>query len=173
MPAEPGERTPLAPRVLEPRIAYQMHSMLKDVIDAGTGRRARALRRSDIAGKTGATNDVRDAWFCGYQKELVTIAWMGFDDSAPLGGGETGGQSALGLWVQFMSKALAGKPEAELPVPPGMVQVRIDPATGAEVGPDFRGARLEWVLEENQALISGPDPVSPAGAPQSLIEAIY
>ena len=157
-PATP-EATP-AQRVLEPRLTYQIHSMLHDVVDTGTGRRARELRRSDLAGKTGTTNEARDAWFCGYQKALVTVAWMGFDDFAPLGSGETGGRSALGLWMAFMGPALKGKPEAPLPVPPGMVQVQVDRARGTLAGPGDPDTITEWVCEEGAGFLSGPDPVS-------------
>ncbi|WP_295543364.1 penicillin-binding protein 1A [uncultured Thiohalocapsa sp.] len=168
----PPQRVP----VLEPRIAYQMHTMLQDVIQAGTARRARALGRADIAGKTGTTNDVRDAWFCGYQRDLVAIAWMGFDDSSPLGAGETGGQSALALWMDFMSQALADKSEGVLRVPPGLVQIRVDPATGEALGADARGGQREWVREEHLGALSGHSSIlDPAvgDEPQTLIEAVY
>jgi penicillin-binding protein 1A len=166
--------------VLEPRVAYQMDSLLRDVIRAGTGRRARSLGRSDLAGKTGTTNDVRDAWFCGYQQTLVTVAWMGFDDFSPLGRGETGGESALGLWMDFMGPALAGVPEAELPVPDGMVQVHVDGRSGELVARDTPGAVPEWVREEYAHLVSGPVPVGPPNLPEatvvnppSIIEYVY
>ena len=158
-----------APRVLEPRVAYQMHSLLADVIRAGTGRRARALKRADIAGKTGTTNDIRDAWFCGYQKDLVAVAWMGFDDNSPLGHGETGGESALGLWMGFMRPALAGRPEAELPVPPGMVPVYVDRTSGEPVAAGTPGAVREWIRDDYQSYLAGPAPVSPAHLPAAVI----
>jgi penicillin-binding protein 1A len=168
-----------AERVLEARVAYQMHSMLRDVIRHGTGRRARSLGRSDIAGKTGTTNDVRDAWFCGYQKALVTVAWMGFDDLSPLGRGETGGESALGMWSRFMKSALKDVPEARLPVPAGMVRISVDPATGASASPDRPGAVAEWIREELTDWLAGPDPVYPDGlgvvdgGDDSIIEQVY
>lgn len=158
-----------AERVLEPRLAYQMHSMLQEVIRRGTGRRALALKRSDLAGKTGTTNDARDAWFCGYQRDLVTVAWMGFDDFSPLGRGETGGESALGLWVRFMRDALKDKPEARLPVPTGMVQVRVDD-----------DGTKEWVREEDAGWLEGPVPVVSYGRSfevvdpgSGIIESVY
>ena len=170
-PGDPGT----AKRVLEPRLTYQMHSMLQDVIKAGTGRRARALKRSDLAGKTGTTNDARDAWFCGYQKDLVSVAWMGFDDFSPLGSGETGGESALGLWMAFMGPALKGRPEAEVPVPSGMVQVWVDRQSGDPVNAGDSGAIGEWVREEDARYLAGPDPVPyfvPGGTPTTMAPAI-
>jgi penicillin-binding protein 1A len=168
-----------AERVLEPRLAYQMHSMLQDVIAAGTGRRARQLKRSDLAGKTGTTNDARDAWFCGYQKDLVAVAWMGFDDFSPLGRGETGGESALGLWSGFMGQALKGLPPAELPVPPGMLQVWVDGSSGALVQAGESGAVMEWVREEDADRVEGPDPAyyfdwnATGRNPSSIIESVF
>lgn len=151
---------PEARRVLEPWLVYQMHSMLQDVVRVGTGRRARALRRSDLAGKTGTTNEARDAWFCGYQKDLVTIAWMGFDDSAPLGHGETGGESASSLWMAFMGEALKGQPEAKLPVPAGLVEVRVADADGTPARPGDVGAITEWVRERDLVPLVESDPIS-------------
>jgi penicillin-binding protein 1A len=179
-PAPPSGATASAGRVLEPRLTYQMHSMLKDVIAAGTGRRAKALKRSDLAGKTGTTNDVRDAWFCGYHRDLVTVAWMGFDDYSPLGRGETGGESALGMWSGFMGEALAGVAEADLPVPPGMVQIWVDRSLGTPAGPGDRGAIPEWVPEELAWGLIGPDAAPGAvdwdatdGPPSPIIESVF
>lgn len=152
-----------AERVIDPRIAYQMTSMLRDVIEVGTGRRARALGRADVVGKTGTTNDLRDSWFAGYQADFVTIAWMGFDDFSELGRGEYGGVAALGMWVEFMRQALAERPVATLKPPPGMVRVRIDPARGIESrGP---GSIAELVREEYRLMLLGPDPIRAAPAP--------
>ena len=143
--------------------------MLQEVIRRGTARRALALKRSDLAGKTGTTNDARDAWFCGYQRDLVTVAWMGFDDFSPLGRRETGGESALGLWVRFMRHAHKDKPEARLPVPAGMVQVRVDD-----------DGTKEWVREEDAGWIEGPVPVVSYGRSfevvdpgSGIIESVY
>ncbi|WP_018232844.1 penicillin-binding protein 1A [Thioalkalivibrio thiocyanodenitrificans] len=131
---DPGA-TPLpliepAERVLSPANAYQMVSMMRDVIQEGTGRRARQLGRADLAGKTGTTNDLRDAWFSGFNRDVVTTVWLGFDDNSPLGPRETGGVVALPIWVDFMGVALDGRPERSLPQPEGMVTVRIDAETG-------------------------------------------
>ena len=89
-----------------------------------------ALGRADLAGKTGTTNDQRDAWFCGFNAGLVTTVWVGFDRVQPLGNGETGGRAALPMWVDYMGKALQEEPEAVLPQPPGLVTARIDKKTG-------------------------------------------
>ncbi len=148
-----------AERVLEPRLTFQMNSMMQDVIKFGTGRKALELEREDIAGKTGTTNDVRDSWFCGYQKDLVTIAWMGFDDFAPLGKGETGGQAGLGMWVDFMRQALKDRPRAMLDVPPGMVEVRIDKTRGTPTQSTGDNTMVEWIREEYELMILGPEPV--------------
>ncbi len=147
----------LAERVIDPRTAYQMTSLLREVIDAGTGTRAKALNRTDVVGKTGTTNDVRDSWFAGYQANFVTIAWMGHDDFGKLGRGEEGGKAALGMWVDFMAAALKDQPVATLDPPPGLVEVRIDPSRGVET--TSRGGILEMVQEEYRDMLLGPQPV--------------
>ncbi|MDT8282039.1 MAG: penicillin-binding protein 1A [Gammaproteobacteria bacterium] len=119
-----------AERTLEPRLAFQMNSILQDVILRGTGRRALALGRTDLAGKTGTTNDQRDAWFNGYNPDLVTEVWLGFDQLKPLGNRETAAQAALPVWIDFMKVALAGKPERQLPRPDGLVTMKINEQTG-------------------------------------------
>ncbi|MEY6433132.1 PBP1A family penicillin-binding protein [Thioalkalicoccus limnaeus] len=134
-----------APRVLDPVLAFQMHSLLRSVIDEGTGQRAKALGRADIVGKTGTTNRIRDSWFAGYQKDLVAVTWMGFDDFAPLGRGEEGGRAALGIWADFMAEALDGTPEAVLDPPPGLALVWIDRQSGAETGGPGPQRIQEWL----------------------------
>lgn len=144
-------------------MTFQMNSILGDVIKFGTGRKALELEREDIAGKTGTTNDVRDSWFCGYQKDLVTIAWMGFDKFAPLGKGETGGQAGLGMWVDFMRQALKDKPQAILDIPGGMVEVRINKKRGTPTKSTGENSMVEWIREEYELMILGPEPVRYAG----------
>jgi len=119
-----------AERSLEPRLAFQMNSILQDVVLRGTGRRALALGRKDLAGKTGTTNDQRDAWFNGYNPDLVTTVWMGFDQLKPLGNKETASRAALPMWVDYMKVALAGKPERQLTRPDGLVTMKINAETG-------------------------------------------
>lgn len=121
---------PLALRVITPQNAYLMTDMMRDVIRRGTGRRALALGRRDLAGKTGTTNDRRDAWFSGFNGQLVATAWVGFDQERPLGNREEGGRTALPMWVYFMANALTDMPETLLEEPPGLVTARINPETG-------------------------------------------
>jgi penicillin-binding protein 1A len=104
-----------------------MTDLLKDVIRRGTGQRARALGRDDIAGKTGTTNDGRDAWFSGFNPDLVATAWVGFDQERPLGAQEEGARTALPMWIYFMREALDGVTQHRLPMPDGVVTARITP----------------------------------------------
>ncbi len=120
----------LAPRVISAANAYLMTDLMRDVIRRGTARRALALKRDDIAGKTGTTNDRRDTWFSGFNADVVATAWVGFDQEHSLGAGEEGGHTALPMWVYFMGEALAGRPEHRLPQPEGIVSARISASTG-------------------------------------------
>ncbi|HJK96168.1 MAG TPA: PBP1A family penicillin-binding protein [Polyangiaceae bacterium LLY-WYZ-14_1] len=115
--------------VLSPALAYLVTSLLESVVDEGTGRRARALRRP-VAGKTGTSNDARDAWFVGYTPELAAGVWVGFDDRRPLGRREGGARSALPAWVELMKTATDGRPESEFARPAGLVEEVVDPKTG-------------------------------------------
>lgn len=119
-----------AERTLEPRLAFQMNSILQDVVLRGTARRALKLNRSDLAGKTGTTNDQHDAWFNGYTPDLVTTTWVGFDQHKPLGGRETASKASLPIWIDYMKVALEGKPERQLERPDGLVTMKIDATTG-------------------------------------------
>ena len=120
-----------AEQTLEPRLAYQMNSILQDVVLRGTGRKALSLGRKDLAGKTGTTNDQKDAWFNGFHPDLVATAWVGFDQLKPLGVRETGSQAALPIWIDFMKEALVGVPEKRLQRPEGLVTMKINAETGA------------------------------------------
>ncbi|MDR0717616.1 MAG: PBP1A family penicillin-binding protein, partial [Azoarcus sp.] len=117
---DPPVASESAPRVIDARNAWVMDSMLQDVVRRGTGARARALGRQDIAGKTGTTNDYVDAWFCGYNPQVVAVAWVGFPMPRNLGRGETGGTAALPIWIDYMRTALKGMPESFLPRPEGL-----------------------------------------------------
>jgi penicillin-binding protein 1A len=119
-----------APRAIPPENAYIMYDMMRDVIRRGTGRRALALGRDDLAGKTGTSNDRRDAWFSGFNGNLVATAWVGFDQERSLGNREEGSRTALPMWIYFMAEALKGQPSAPLPRPPGIIMARISPETG-------------------------------------------
>ena len=143
-----GSGVRVAPRVIEARNAWLMGSMMRDVVRRGTGRRAMQLGRHDLAGKTGTTNDQRDAWFCGFNPSLVAVAWVGYDDHRPLGARETGSRAALPMWIAYMKVALEQVPETIPPPPPGMVTVRIDPATGLLADSDQRDAVFETFRRE-------------------------
>ncbi len=137
-----------AERVLDPRNAFLMSSLMRDVVRQGTAVRAMSLGRHDLAGKTGTTNDHVDAWFAGYHASLVAVAWIGFDTPAPLGANETGSHAALPMWMTYMARALKGVPESELVPPEGVVAVSIDPATGLRET-DGRGTTLEFFYQES------------------------
>ncbi len=133
-----GEPAPLppaeaAPRVISAQNAYLMSDMMADVIKRGTGRRALALGRSDIAGKTGTTNEAKDTWFNGFTRNLVATVWVGFDQERPLGESEEGARTALPIWIQFMREALQGVPEQRRSMPDGLVTLRISPESGTLV----------------------------------------
>jgi penicillin-binding protein 1A len=108
-----------AKRVISPKVHYMMNSMLRDVVRMGTAKKALALGRSDVAGKTGTTNKSFDAWFDGYTPAMVTVAWFGFDTYKTLGHNQMGGDLALPMWVRFMRVALKGVPEYKFPAPSG------------------------------------------------------
>ena len=137
-----------APRVLSPRNVWIMNSLMGDVVKRGTGRRALKLKRSDLAGKTGTTNDQQDAWFSGFNQKLVTTTWVGFDQVGPLGRRETGAGAALPMWIDYMRVALEGVPEETLPQPDGLVTVRIDPESGLRASASQPGAVFETFRTE-------------------------
>ena len=114
-----------ATRVIDARNAWVMTSLLQDVVRRGTAARARSLNRNDLAGKTGTTNDFVDAWFCGYNPDIVAISWIGFPIPRNLGKGETGGTAALPIWIDYMRTALAGKPEISVPRPAGIATAKV------------------------------------------------
>ncbi len=126
----------LAERVIAPENAFLIADMMHDVIRRGTGRRARALGRDDLYGKTGTSNDRRDAWFAGFNADLVAVTWVGFDEDKPLGAGEEGSRTALPVWMHYMEQALKGARPAPREEPPGLVTVRISPDTGELAGAD-------------------------------------
>lgn len=134
---------PIAPQVLDPEVNYITYDMMRDVIKYGTGRRARVLQRDDLAGKTGTTNDGRDAWFSGFNGNLVTSVWSGFDNSSPLGRGEWGGSVSLPPWIDYMREALEGTPPDFVTKPSSLVTVRIDPNTGERALPGQSNAIFE------------------------------
>jgi len=118
-------------QAISPQNAYIVQDMMRDVVWRGTGIRARrALGRRDLSGKTGTSNDRRDAWFGGFNAEIASVVWVGYDDDSPLGPGEEGSRTALPVWITFMADALAGVPERQMPMPPGITNIRIDRETG-------------------------------------------
>ncbi len=142
-----------AERAIEDWNAYQMVSMMQDVIRIGTGTGAKALGRKDIAGKTGTTDENKDVWFSGFTPEVVTTVWMGFDQRKPLGEKATGGHVAVPVWVDYMRTALQGKPEREWKPPKGMVTVKIDAKTGYRLAEGSSGGVFETLREKNLSAI--------------------
>ena len=143
--AEPVVAGENAERAIDPRNAWIITSLLKDVIRVGTATRALSLNRGDLSGKTGTTNDMIDAWFCGYNNSMVGVAWIGFDQPRTLGGDETGAKAALPIWISYMAKVLKGTPEANLPMPSGVIAVTINPETGLR---DETGGLTEYFFAE-------------------------
>ncbi len=147
-----------AEQVIDPRNAFLMSSLLREVIRSGTAIKAQSLKRQDLAGKTGTTNDHIDAWFCGFTPNLVGVAWIGFDQPRALGAGETGGAAALPIWIQYMSHALKSVPE-ELPPPPeGVVALRISPTTGLQAGEESPGVSEYFYAEYVPPKAAGEPP---------------
>ncbi|MBP9726669.1 MAG: penicillin-binding protein 1A [Gammaproteobacteria bacterium] len=125
------EQYQCAPQTVDSHIIYLLDSAMQDVVGRGTGKQARILNRQDLAGKTGTSNDQRDAWFSGFNQNIVTVVWVGYDTPKSLG--EYGGQAALPIWIDFMRAALKGMPETSLQRPEGIISVRIDPQNGLRV----------------------------------------
>ncbi len=145
----------LAPQVITPQNAYLITQALRGVIQSGTGRQAKALHRSDLAGKTGTTNKQVDAWFSGFNSDVVTTVWVGFDDLASLH--EYGSKAALPIWIDYMREALAKTPLATMPEPQGLLQVRIDPANGLLAHPGQKKAIFETFRQAYAPTQYSPD----------------
>ncbi len=151
-PANPPPR--LMQRLADERSVYILHSMMRDVIRLGTGRRALALGRSDLAGKTGTTNEQKDTWFAGFNHRIATTTWVGFDQPAPLGRREFGASTALPIWIDYMKVALKDTPPSFMARPNGIVNIRIDPETGKRARPGEDG--IFEIFKEEDA----PPPLS-------------
>ncbi len=163
-PAAAGHK--VAERVIDPRNAFIMSSLMRDVVRYGTGAGAMALGRNDLAGKTGTTNDHFDAWFAGFNPSLVAIAWIGYDSPTDLGDKETGGRAALPIWMNYMAKALKGTKELPFEPPNGIVSI---PLTG-ETGKDGKPV-MEFVYAEAQAnLGEGPAGLREANKPSEEVK---
>ncbi len=149
----------VAPQVISPQNDYVMTDMMIDVVRRGTAARAMQLKRTDIAGKTGTTNDGRDAWFCGFNARLVGTSWVGFDQERPLGRGEQGSRTALPIWIYFMAEALQGTPEQRRSPPPGLVNMRISASTGMAARPDDSDAMFETFIDGHLPPIAEGGPI--------------
>ncbi|WP_437317741.1 penicillin-binding transpeptidase domain-containing protein [Sorangium sp. So ce385] len=158
-----GEALPLPARppprpAMTPAEAYVTTDLLTSVVEVGTAKQALSLRRP-IAGKTGTTNDAKDAWFVGYSTDIACAVWTGFDDATPLGGREVGSSAALPAFIAFMDKAHAGRPATDFPEPLGIVRLPIDPETGALATPGQESAVEEVFLEGTEPTgVALPDP---------------
>ncbi|WP_170272506.1 penicillin-binding protein 1A [Litorivicinus lipolyticus] len=139
-----------APRVIGESEAFLINSMMRDVVARGTGRRALELKRTDLAGKTGTTNDQVDAWFNGFHRDQVASAWVGLDQPDTLGRREYGGAAALPIWIDYMRVALADAPMVELTPPASVVKLKIDARTGREVSIRAEGI-FEWFAKDRTA----------------------
>ena len=150
----------IAPRVISQENAWIISNLTQDVIRRGTGRRARSLGRGDLSGKTGTTNNLRDAWFVGFNAELAAAAWVGFDDYSPLGKGETGSRAALPIWMYFMESVLRGRPETVQERPPRVIARR-------------NGKNIEYYLAGDHENLPNTPPRAPRGestlTPQDLV----
>jgi len=176
--AQPAPPAPaVAERIVDGRTTFILNSMLEDVIKRGTGRRALSLGRSDIAGKTGTTNESKDAWFSGYNADYVTTVWTGFDQPESLGRREFGGTVALPIWMSYMGAALKDKPPHTQREPEGILSLRVDPISGRAASPGTPGAYFELFKAEDtppsgNELGNGNAPGSPLpadeGAPIDL-----
>lgn len=146
--AKPERAGDGAPRVIDARNAFIMTTLMQDVIAKGTGVRARELKRTDLAGKTGTTNENVDAWFAGYQPNIVAVAWIGYDQPNTLGEHETGAVAALPMWIEYMGQVLKGMPEASYSAPEGVVTAKINPDTGLR-DPENKNGIVEYFYAEN------------------------
>jgi len=182
-PLAPGaRRTQPAERVISPQVSFIMNDIMKDVITRGTGRRALALGRRDLRGKTGTTNSSVDTWFNGFNDSLVASVWVGYDDNRPLGELEEGARTAVPIWVDFMREALRGVPEKPRAIPEGIVELKINARTGgtrdADIDPVFEYFRADKLpTEEGYVRLPGMgpqdiDPTSP-DSPQGGAEPIF
>jgi penicillin-binding protein 1A len=150
-----------AERAIDPRNAFVMTTLLHDVITSGTAVRAMELKRKDLAGKTGTTNENVDAWFCGFNAAQVGIAWIGYDQPKSLGTNETGSAAALPIWISYMQRALKGVPEQAYEAPSGVVSVRINPETGLR---DDSSRYSDWFFAEFTPRLA-QDALAPATLP--------
>ncbi|HBB17023.1 MAG TPA: penicillin-binding protein [Syntrophus sp. (in: bacteria)] len=159
------ETQPKVEQVIDPRIAFMTSYVMQDVVESGTGQRVKRLGRP-VAGKTGTTDDTRDAWFLGFTPTLVAGVWVGFDQERPLGRLEVGGRAAAPIWLYFAEKALDKMPAEVFPIPEGIVFIKVDPKTGAPARFWTKGARFEAFLEGTTP--ENAETVDPANLPEGV-----
>lgn len=163
-----------AERVLDSRTQFLLVNMLQDVIRRGTATKARALNRADLAGKTGTTNDQKDAWFSGFSPDIVTTAWVGFDQPQTLGRSEFGSTAALPIWIDYMGEVLKDRPVVNPRTPDGIVTVRIDPDTGKRAAPDYPDGIFEYFrAEQTPEFEVTADSRTPLGEDQADPEQLF
>ncbi len=143
------ETKPQSEQVIDPRIAFMTSYIMRDVVESGTGRRVKSIGRP-VAGKTGTTNDFRDAWFIGFTPSLITGVWLGFDQEVSLGKQEVGGRAAAPIWLYFMEKVLKNTPVENFPTPDGIVFVKVDAKTGQPASESENGTIYECFLDSAQ-----------------------
>ncbi|MCE5282659.1 MAG: PBP1A family penicillin-binding protein [Deltaproteobacteria bacterium] len=161
------ETQPKIEQVIDPRIAFMTNYIMQDVVESGTGYRVKKLGRP-VAGKTGTTDDMRDAWFMGFTPSMVAGVWVGFDQERPLGRQEVGGRAAAPIWLYFAEKALQGTPVEVFPIPEGIVFAKVDPKTGAPARPGTKGAIFECFLEGTTP--ENVPTVSPGNLPEGVFK---
>ena len=155
-----------ADRVISEENAFIVDSLMQEVVKNGTARSALSLGRRDLAGKTGTTNNYFDAWFTGYNPDVVTSVWVGFDNPKDLGEGESGARAALPVWIDYMKSALEGRPDAERVVPAGITSVPVDRDTGLRAQADDPNAYSEFFVRGSEPPF--PDPGSSVDAIKGL-----
>lgn len=162
-------QTLLAPRILTQENHYVMSSIMRDVVNRGTARRALVLERRDLAGKTGTTNEYKDAWFSGFGADITTTSWIGFDQPETLGRGEAGSSAALPIWINYMRTALQGKAEQPLLMPKGVEARWIHEETGAPVNEGDENAMEEYFIlsHEDQTITLPAETTTPEGTERS------
>jgi penicillin-binding protein 1A len=167
--AEPVSVWSGAEQVISPQNAWLMTNMMSDVIRRGTGRRALALGRDDLAGKTGTTNDAKDTWFCGFMPSLVATVWVGFDQERSLGESEEGGKTALPIWMLFMREAMKGVPQEHRPMPEGLISLRVSADSGTPVSADHPDGVFEYFMADRlpDGVMAGEDGPTAAGVEDS------
>ena len=166
-PARVGED---AERVIDVRNAFIMTDIMQDVIRRGTAAHAMQLGRHDLAGKTGTTSDFTDAWFDGFNQQLVAVAWIGFDQPRSLGKGEVGARAALPIWMNYIGTVLKGKPETPLAVPDGVVREPLNQASGG--GHEGQGSMADYVYQEDVPSAPTPDESTKPDSTEKSIERV-